>query len=148
MEISIAAQTVVFFKAILLGAILSVLYDFFRLIRLLTKAKRKKTAVYDSIFCLLSLIALFYFIVFTARGEARIYIAIGAFFGSSLYFMTLSKLVLRFGFGVSKVVRKIISPFNKLLKKVTNKVHQHMPKRSIEIKSFVKLKKYFDFIKK
>ena len=148
MEVSIAAQTIVFFKAVLLGAILSVVYDLFRVVRVLTKARRGKTAVFDAIFCIISMITLFFFIVFAAKGEARIYIAIGALLGASLYFMTLSKLALHVAYGSAKILSKLFYPLRKAIKKGAGAVRVNAHKATSKTKSFIKSKKYFNFYKK
>ncbi|MDP4109074.1 MAG: spore cortex biosynthesis protein YabQ [Bacillota bacterium] len=131
MEISIAEQTVVFLKAILLGAALAVVYDLIRVRRVHSRAKRIKTAAYDFLFCVISAVSLFFFVVFASNGEARGYIALGAIMGAALYFMTLSRFILTAGFTLAGLCSKITGFIKKIF-----------------IKFFKTIKKYFNFLKK
>lgn len=90
MEISIAVQTLVFLKAILLGTALSVIYDVLRAARRTARAGVGATAVYDVLFWAILLPALFVFVLTAADGEGRGYILLGMTLGGVLYFLTLS----------------------------------------------------------
>ncbi len=148
MEVSIAAQTIVFFEAALLGIALSVVYDLIRVIRVQAHARRAKTAFFDAVFCLISGLSLFFFVVFAAKGEARGYIIVGAFLGTALYFMTVSKLILRLGFGIAKILSKVSYPVRRSVKKALGLLRSDARKRPAGTKSLIKLKKYFNFFRK
>ena len=90
MEISIAVQTLVSLKAILLGTALSVVYDVLRAARRTAHAGVGATAVCDALFWAILLPALFVFVLTAADGEGRGYILLGMTLGGVLYFLTLS----------------------------------------------------------
>lgn len=90
MEISIAVQTLVFLKSILLGTALSVLYDVLRAARRTARAGVGATAVCDALFWMILLPSLFVFVLMAANGEGRGYILLGMTLGGVLYFLTLS----------------------------------------------------------
>lgn len=94
MKISIAVQTVVFLKAVLLGAALGIIYDLLRAVRREIRAGTGVTAVCDSLFWVVALAALFVFVLTAAAGEGRGYILLGAAIGAALYFLTVSPPVL------------------------------------------------------
>lgn len=148
MEISIAVQTVVFLKAVLLGAALAVLYDVLRAVRREARAGVGATAAADALFWLAALAALFVFVLTAARGEGRGYILLGAGFGGALYFLTVSppvllalSLVLRAGAKLLQTPRFLYRRAKAVA--VRHKIRDKLPKKMLE-----NLKKPFHFFKK
>lgn len=94
MEITLAAQTVVFLRAILLGVLCGAVYDVCRAVRRAARAGPVLTALLDGLFWLAALILLFAFSVVYAAGQARGYVLAGEGLGLMLYGMSFSPLVL------------------------------------------------------
>lgn len=94
MEISIAAQTVVFLQAILLGAAIGVYYDFLRAVRREGRLGSILTALLDGAFWLAVIVAFALFVLLIADGSERSYVLVGCAGGLALYFLTLSPMVL------------------------------------------------------
>lgn len=94
MEISIAFQTLVFLKAVLMGVSFGVLYDLLRAVRRSLHAGAAMTAFCDTLFWLGLLGTLFVFVLTAAAGEGRFYVLLGAGLGALLYFIALSPPVL------------------------------------------------------
>lgn len=90
MEISIAFQTMVFLKAVVMGVALGVLYDFLRAVRRSLNAGVALTALCDTLFWMGTLGAIFVFVLTAAAGEGRFYVLLGAAMGGLLYFIALS----------------------------------------------------------
>lgn len=94
MEISIAAQTVVFLQAILFGAAIGVYYDFLRAVRREGRLGSLLTALLDGVFWLTVIVAFALFVLLVADGSWRSYVLVGCGGGLALYFLTLSPMVL------------------------------------------------------
>ena len=94
MEISIAAQTVVFLQAILFGAAIGVYYDLLRAIRREGRLGGLLTALLDGVFWLAVIVAFALFVLLIADGSWRSYVLLGCSGGLALYFLTLSPMVL------------------------------------------------------
>lgn len=94
MEISIAAQTVVFLQAILFGAAIGVYYDLLRAVRREGRLGSLLTALLDGVFWLAVIVAFALFVLLIADGSERSYVLLGCAGGLTLYFLTLSPMVL------------------------------------------------------
>lgn len=126
----IVEQVYVFFYSILTGAILGLLFDFFRGFRY---AGIKDVWVYlqDIIFWLITAVIIIVSTFLINEGELRIYMLIGYLLGAIFYMLLFSKIILAvFKFVVEKtrrgfkfVISKIKSVFldNKKLKISKNK---------------------------
>lgn len=145
MEISLALQTVVFLKAVLLGAALGLSYDVLRALRRTLRAGVGATALCDSLFWLLAVCALFVFVLTAAQGEGRGYILLGGAFGGSLYFLTCSPPVLAVLSAVVGCVKQFVETILDLAKKAGAKMEKlkNMDKAHKKIKEISK--KYFHF---
>ncbi len=113
MERLLAAQTLVFLYAVILGLTLGVVYDVLRCLRLAFAWKKLGTALCDIAFCFVMSAALLIFLLAAADGEMRGYIAAGLAIGLLLYFAALSDFVrtvisavMKMIGGVARVVRR------------------------------------------
>ncbi len=124
---SVSEHTAQFLMSVVLGAVLGVVYDFFRVVRIVVPpmAKSGAVAVQDVIFCLIYGFGIFCYSTLTARGELRFFIFFGSLIGFVLYIVTVGNFVtgiLRRIFSVvygslRKVYSLIIEPIVKLLRK-------------------------------
>ena len=108
MEIFFAHQTAVFLRAVVFGALASLLYDFLRAWRIGMHLRQGMTFILDLLFCAVCAAALFLFIVVVSDGFIRGYIFLGLLLGAILYFYSFSQLFLRL-FGM--MIRGICLPF-------------------------------------
>lgn len=79
-----------FFRSILLGGTLGLLYDLLRALRAL--GGRIWGGVLDSVYCVLSLSLLFFFVM-AGDGELRLFFLVGALGGGILFFCLLSPIL-------------------------------------------------------
>lgn len=92
-EFSIAEQTFVFLQACVFGVFMGIIYDFFRSIRIVTRAKAAATAFFDIAFSVILVAGMFLFYVNNTDGIIRLYTFVGAFLGACLYFFSVSSLL-------------------------------------------------------
>lgn len=97
MEISVSAQAALLAGALLLGAAVGLLYDFFRILRVRIPLKLLG-ALLDLVFWLAVTAALFVYAVAAGDGAVRIYLVLGVLGGATVYFLLLSRWALKLGY--------------------------------------------------
>lgn len=97
----------------LLGAALGVVYDCFRVARILLPplAKPKPTFFEDVLFWLIYGFCVFCFAASAARGQVRLFMLLGSLLGFTLYILTIGNLI-------TGVIRSIVTAVYKILHKV------------------------------
>ena len=93
-EITVKSQILTFFYAVTLGIILSVLFDFFRTIRISYKHNNIFVFIEDIVFFLISTFLTFMFLMARCNGEFRTYVISAILIGFFIYRITLSKIIL------------------------------------------------------
>ena len=84
-------ETAVFFLAVALGAVLSLFYDFLRILRRMIRHGALATGMEDLLFWLLGAFLLFALMFYGTDGELRGYVLLSAFCGALLYRQTVKK---------------------------------------------------------
>ena len=110
---SISQQTALFLLSVVLGAGLGVVYDCFRVFRIIfpRAAKSADVAVQDVIYWLIYGFCVFCFAAVLARGQVRFFIVLGSLIGFVLYIITI-------GNTVTGVIRRIVTAVYTVLRKV------------------------------
>lgn len=110
---SVSQQTAAFLLSVLLGAALGVVYDCFRVARILLPplAKPKPTFFEDVLFWLIYGFCVFCFAAAAARGQVRVFMFLGSVLGFTLYILTLGNLI-------TGVIKSIVAAVYKVLHKV------------------------------
>ncbi len=93
-EITVKSQILTFFYAVILGFILSVLFDFLRTIRISYKHNNIFVFIEDIVFFLISTFLTFMFLMARCNGEFRTYVISAILIGFFIYRITLSKIIL------------------------------------------------------
>lgn len=110
---SVSQQTASFLLSVLLGAVLGVVYDCFRVIRILLPplAKPKPTFFEDVLFWLIYGFSVFCFAAAAARGQVRLFMLFGSLLGFVLYILTIGSLI-------TGIIRSIVTAVYRVLHKV------------------------------
>lgn len=129
---SISQQTALFLLSVVLGAGLGVVYDCFRVFRIIVPraARSAAVAVQDVIFWLIYGFCVFCYAAALARGQVRLFIVLGSLIGFILYIFTVGNAVTRVirrvvnaVYGVlHKVYSVMIEPFVKILRIICQKI--------------------------
>ena len=98
----------VFLAFILIGIIISFLFDFFRILRRVYKTPDFITIIQDIAFWIISGIILLSGIFILNEGKIRAYLFIGILAGILFYIITLSKFITNMGTKLLTVLNKII----------------------------------------
>ena len=88
-------------------ALFGVLYDFFRVFRLIRKSGKLAIFFQDIVFFVLSAGGTFVLMLARSMGEMRFYIIAGEILGFLIYFLTVGELVVRFTRRVVELVSRI-----------------------------------------
>ncbi len=102
-------QATVFGCSCILGVVLGILYDVFRIIRVIINPKNITVFVQDVIYFLISGAITFLFVLAFNFGELRFYILIGESAGWTLYHVTLGHIIYK--------------NFRKIVATIKNKCH-------------------------
>lgn len=110
---SISEQVELFLLAIALGAALGILFDCFRVIRIIFPPAKKAGAVclLDIIFWLCYGFAIFVYSVVMGKGQVRVFYFTGSIIGLVLYIVTVGNLV-------TGVIRRVFTAIYRVLQKV------------------------------
>ena len=122
MEISISHQCWTFLLSIAVGAGLSLLYDLFRLLRLILPEQTWRIALEDVLYCFLCGWVILRFALWADMGRLRGYLLLGEGLGWILCHFTIGQLFYALAQRLIRLLKKILtvllSPFYKLLKKI------------------------------
>lgn len=141
----LTAQSAYFLEAVLLGAVLGLIYDVFAVVRSLTRAGAGLTALCDGLFWLTALAVYFVFTVAWAGGQVRGFLLLGCGLGALFFELTLSPLIrvvltavirtaLRLMFGVchllARVLGAVFCPLKALYRGVREKFSKKIQKNT------------------
>ncbi|WMJ23661.1 spore cortex biosynthesis protein YabQ [Paludicola sp. MB14-C6] len=110
-----ASETITFLSACLLGAVLGVIYDLFRISRIAVKTCNVIIFIEDIIFFVIVTLSSFIFIVMKNDGVLRGFLIIGELLGALAYFSTASILIMKAAKFIIKIVKAILKFLYKLL---------------------------------
>ncbi|MCL2049630.1 MAG: spore cortex biosynthesis protein YabQ [Defluviitaleaceae bacterium] len=157
MILSMSGQAQLFLWTVLVGAVIGLFYDCFRILRRVVPLLALPFAVYleDFIFWVAATGGTFYFMLNQNYGEIRVFSVLGAGLGAVLYFVTISRLVMLVFVTVIEYMKKVIAaalriiffPLRVLvswlspyLKKIYKKVRFVL--RSVRMYGKIRLKKF------
>lgn len=100
------AQIYSFLGTIVTGLVLGILFDFYRVFRMITRPKKFLTCLGDLVFGLLATVAVFFVLLYSNWGEFRLYVFIGMIMGLFLYYNLLSWLVIKLLVGTCRLIKK------------------------------------------
>ncbi|MEG0894569.1 MAG: spore cortex biosynthesis protein YabQ [Oscillospiraceae bacterium] len=107
-----------FLASIFIGAVIGVLYDVFKVSRIIIKTNNIVTFIEDVAFCLASIILTFIFISEKNDGILRMFLLFGNLMGATIYFCTISVVITKIIKFIVKFVKNI---YNKIKIKLVNK---------------------------
>jgi len=108
MTVSVYGQAVVFLYSLILGAVLGMFYDVFRIIRIALKSSTASVFIQDLLYFSSSAVICFVFMMKYNFGELRGYILLGALIGFAVYYRTIGKIVYKCASIIIKFITKVI----------------------------------------
>ena len=120
-------QGAAFLYSLLLGAVIGIIYDIFRIIRMIFNNGKILVFFEDIVFFCIVIVLSTSFIMIAGDGALRGIYLIGELCGAVLYFCTISVFVL-------KLIKKIIVKIKKIILKITEPVKIKLRKIIVNIK--------------
>lgn len=108
------SQEEVFLLFFIIGIIIGLIFDFFKVLRKSFKTKDIITFVEDLLFLFLTGSLIILGIIKINSGEVRFYLFLGMFFGILIYSLTISKLYVIILYEFVRICKKIIAFFVKI----------------------------------
>ena len=125
MNISSEIQINYFLLSLLLGVLLCIVFDFFRVLRLIGLNGKISVFIEDMLFFIIAALSIFVFYMKITDGKFRLIVPISALLGFIIYRLTIGKLLF---FCIKKIVNLIIKLFNFVYKNITLKVFRFIRK--------------------
>lgn len=121
----------------IIGVIISIIFDIFRILRKTFKTPDLITYIEDIIFWILTgLIVLFSIFLFN-NGELRLYIFIGIIIGIVLYMLFISKCFIRFNVFIINLIKNIIAKILHIILKPIKYIYSLLKKLLFKPISFI-----------
>lgn len=115
-------QTYLFIVFTIVGIIIGILFDIFRILRKSFKTKDLVTYIEDILFWILTGIIILFSMYRFSNGELRFFMIIGIIMGTLIYMITFSKYVIKISVFVINIFKRwILYPF-KLFIKISKKI--------------------------
>ncbi len=112
---TVSDQTWLFLWSCVIGAFLGVVYDFFRVLRIIKKHSLIAVFIEDFIYVTFCFFVIFIYCMEKARGEIRFFIFLGSLLGFAVYIFTAGNFIVN-------IIRKIVLFIKSLLIKIYNKL--------------------------
>ena len=106
---NIYSQEQIFIFFFIIGIIIGIIFDFFRVIRKTFKSSDMSTFIQDLIFLTFSGYLIILGIIKINGGEVRLFLFLGIFFGAIIYFLTISNLCVIIFLVFVKICKKILN---------------------------------------
>lgn len=123
MILSLTNQAYMFFVSIIIGMIIGLIFDFFRLLRKIFNHKNKFVYIEDILFWLISTFISFYILLHKNNLEFRFYLLLGILLGLVFYFLCISHIVVTIILKIIEFLAKPILFISKLLSPHMKKVN-------------------------
>ena len=102
-------QAWIFLSTVLVGMVIGLFYDFFRVARKVAPHAGWAIQLEDVLFWIIATGSMFYFMLNRNFGEIRMFSIIGAAIGVVVYFSTVSRLVLTISVAVINFVKRVVA---------------------------------------
>ncbi len=121
---------------ILIGILIGLIFDFFRILRKSFKTNVIITTIQDILFWLITGFILLFSIFILNDGAIRLYMFFSLFFGIYLYLVTFSKIIIKYLISIISFFKKILSIPLKFILNIILKIKKIIDKIFINIRHF------------
>lgn len=108
MDVTVSNQLFVFLSSAICGIFIGLIFDVFRIVRRIVKTGKAAAVVEDIAYWIIAAAIFFLFAGKVNSGEIRLYFFIGALLGTGLYFVTVSRYVIKVSVCIINFFIKII----------------------------------------
>lgn len=115
-------QTYLFIVFTIVGIIIGILFDIFRILRKSFKTNDIVTYIQDIFFWILTGIIILFSMYKFSNGELRFFMIIGIIMGTLMYMITFSKYVIKISVFIINIIKTIIVYPIKVIEKILKKI--------------------------
>ncbi len=108
------SQEEIFLLFFIIGIIIGLIFDFFKVLRKSFKTSDMVTFIQDLMFLLISGTLIIFSIIKLNGGEVRFYLFLGIFFGILIYSLTISNLYVIILYEIVKICKRVFGFFSKI----------------------------------
>ncbi|AGB40141.1 spore cortex biosynthesis protein YabQ [Halobacteroides halobius DSM 5150] len=119
--VSLRLQFFTFLNMILVGMVIGIGFDFYRVLRSKVNPLQIFTILFDIVFSLLSAIIIFITLFYSNGGAARGYVFIGVFTGVIIYYLTISNFMIKVLTKLANIIYWIYTKAKKIIIWIYNK---------------------------
>ncbi len=101
-------QLISFVYFIIIGIVLSIIFDIFRIFRRTIKTSDIVTNIQDILFCIITGIIVLFSIFYFNNGQLRSYIFVGIIVGISVYMIFISKYFIKINVYIINLIKRLI----------------------------------------
>lgn len=117
---NVFSQEEIFLLFFIIGIIIGLIFDFFKVLRKSFKTRDIVTFVEDLLFLAISGVLIIFSIIKLNGGEVRFYLFLGIFFGVLIYSLTISNLYVIILYEIVKICKKFFVFLNKIFLVIFN----------------------------
>lgn len=134
---TVSEQTWLFLWACVLGAALGVVYDMFRVLRIILKHNNIAVFIEDVLFTVFYGLCIFVYITELSRGYIRFFIILGSLLGFTLYILTVGMFVVTIMKKIIKFIKTVFSKIFSVLSKPVKAIYRFIAQKGNVV--FVKM---------
>ena len=108
MILSMSGQVWLFLSTVAAGFVIGLVYDFFRVLRIVVTHRQWLVQLEDVIYWVAVSLLMFYFMLHQNYGEIRFFIIIGAAIGVVIYFCSISPVFIKISVAVIEFLQRVI----------------------------------------
>ncbi len=124
----LAEQTEIFFYSLGFGFLLGILYDIFRLVRLIISRSKGFTFFMDLLYFAVCSLLVFCFILAVDSGRVRLYAVTGEALGWLIYYFSFGAVAIRLSNAVIGFFRRVKYAVSRRIKKISGKFFRKVGK--------------------
>lgn len=114
--INIADQTITFLLSLAMGCVFCLLYDCFRILRIINNYSKTAIFIQDILYWIICAFLCCCFLIIRCSGEIRGYVLVGSLLGWIIFRLTLSVLILALAKHILRFARWVYSKVSKSVK--------------------------------
>lgn len=111
----VAEQVIIFIMLVLLGNLIGILFDFYRVIQKAYSLRKRGTNLGDAVFWILVTIITYLFLLIYLWGEVRVYVFIAMVIGFLIYLKLFSARMYHIIFKLHSIISKVLRYILKIL---------------------------------
>ena len=134
----LADQTEIFLCSLGFGFLLGILYDVFRILRIIFMKSKSFTFFADLLYFAVCAFLTFCFIMVVDSGRVRLYVALGEILGWLIYYFSFGAIAIRLTNAVAHFLKYVFNTVSKLFKRIFGRIFSKLKKIALFFKKIIR----------